>query len=74
MCATNEGKQKGEKWCKRAIWQDTLPTIQHVRKSVDKLTSGAFVDMWRERVDRLYARYAEAIREDLTTEMREGSR
>jgi hypothetical protein len=74
MCATNEGKQKGEKWCKRAIWQNTLPTIQHVWKSVDKLTSGAFVDMWRERVDRLYARYAEAIREDLTTEMREGSR
>jgi hypothetical protein len=32
------------------------------------------VDMWRERVDRLYARYAEAIREDLTTEMQEGSR
>ena len=74
MCATNEGKQKGEKWCKRAIWQNTLPTIKHVWKSVDKLTSGAFVDMWRERVDRLYARYAEAIREDLTTEMREGSR
>ena len=74
MCATNEGKQKGEKWCKRAIWQNTLPTIKHVWKSVDKLTSGAFVDMWRERVDRLYARYAEAIREDLTTEMQEGSR
>ena len=62
MCVTNEGRQKGEKWCKRAIWQNTLPTIKHVWKSVDKLTSGAFVDMWRERVDRLYARYAEAIR------------
>jgi hypothetical protein len=24
MCATNEGRQKGEKWCKRAIWQNTL--------------------------------------------------
>ena len=66
MCATNEGRQKGEKWCKRAIWQNTLPTIKHVWKSVDKLTSGAFVDMWLERVDRLYARYAEPIREDLT--------
>ena len=74
MCATNEGRQKGEKWCKRAVWQNTLPTIKHVWKSVDKLTSGAFVDMWRERVDRLYARYAEAIREDVTTEMREGGR
>jgi hypothetical protein len=61
MCATDEGKDKGEKWCKRAIWQNTLPTIKHIWKSVDKLTSGAFVDMWRERVDRLYARYSEAV-------------
>ena len=60
MCATDEGRQKGEKWCKRAIWQNTLPTIKHIWKSVDKLTSGAFVDMWRERVDRLYARYSDA--------------
>ena len=30
MCATNEGRQKGEKWCKRAIWQNTLPTIKLV--------------------------------------------
>jgi hypothetical protein len=59
MCATDEGKEKGEKWCKRAIWQNTLPAIKHVWKSVDKLTSGAFVDMWRERV--LYARYSEAL-------------
>jgi Transglycosylase SLT domain len=61
MCATDEGRQKGEKWCKRAIWQNAPPTIKHIWKSVDKLTSGAFVDMWRERVDRLYARYSEAI-------------
>jgi hypothetical protein len=63
MCATDEGRQKGEKWCKRAIWENTLPTVKHIWKSVDKLTSGAFVDMWRERVDRLYARYSEAISE-----------
>jgi Transglycosylase SLT domain len=45
MCATDEGRQKGKKWCKRAIWLNTLPAIKHVWKSVDKLTSGAFVDM-----------------------------
>jgi hypothetical protein len=61
MCATDEGKEKGEKWCKRAIWQNTLPSIKHVWKSVDRLTSGAFVNMWQERVDRLYARYSEAV-------------
>jgi hypothetical protein len=58
MCATDEGRQKGEKWCKRAIWQNTLPAIKTVWKSVDNLTSGAFVDMWRERVDHFYARYS----------------
>jgi hypothetical protein len=58
MCATDEGKEKGERWCKRAIWGNTLPAIKHVWKSVDKLTSNAFVGMWQQRVDNLYARYA----------------
>jgi hypothetical protein len=61
MCATDEGKEKGERWCKRAIWANTLPAIKHVWKSVDKLTSGAFVGMWQQRVDNLYSRYSEAI-------------
>jgi hypothetical protein len=63
MCATEEGRQKGEKWCKRAIWENTLPNAKHVWKSVDNLTSGALVDMWRERVDRFYARCSEAMSE-----------
>ena len=61
MCATEEGRQKGERWCKRAIWLNTLPTIKHIWKSVNNLTSGVFVSMWRERVDSLYARYSEMI-------------
>jgi len=60
MCATEEGKEKGERWCKRAIWGNTLPAIKHVWKSVDRLTSNAFVGMWQQRVDDLYARYAMA--------------
>jgi hypothetical protein len=60
MCDTDEGKQKGEGWCKRAIWKNTLPAIKQVWKSVDKLTSAAFVGMWRDRVVHLYARYSEA--------------
>jgi hypothetical protein len=59
MCATDEGKQKGEKWCKRAIWGNTLPEIKHVWKTVDNLTSGAFVKMWQQQLDRYYARYSE---------------
>jgi len=61
MCATDEGKEKGERWCKRAIWGNTLPAIKNTWKSVEKLTSAAFVEMWRDRVDTLYARYSAAL-------------
>ena len=57
MCATQEGLAKGERWCKRAIWGNTLPAVKREWKSVDRLTSGAFVAMWRDRVDTLYVRY-----------------
>jgi hypothetical protein len=60
MCATDEGREKGEKWCKRAVWQNTLPAIKDIWKSVDKLTSGAFVTMWQQRVDQFYSHYSEA--------------
>jgi hypothetical protein len=61
MCATDEGRQKGEKWCKRAIWQNTLPAIKQIWKSVENLTSGAFVEMWHQRVAQFYTRYSAAI-------------
>jgi hypothetical protein len=57
MCATGEGKEKGEKWCKRAIWRNTLPTVKDTWKSVDKLPSSAFVGMWRERVAEFMSKY-----------------
>jgi hypothetical protein len=57
MCATSEGIEKGEKWCKRAIWKNTLPSVKHAWKSVDKLTSAAFVEMWRERVAHFESKY-----------------
>jgi hypothetical protein len=60
MCATDEGKQKGEQWCKRAIWENTLPEVKHIWKSVENMTSGAFVKMWQGRVDRFYTRYSDA--------------
>jgi hypothetical protein len=61
MCATDEGREKGEKWCKRAVWQNTLPDIKRVWKSVDNLTSGVFTNMWRARIDLFYARYSDAL-------------
>ena len=59
MCATDEGKEKGEKWCKRAIWGNTLPAVKRVSKNVNNVTSGAFVAMWQQRVSHFYARYSE---------------
>jgi len=58
VCATAEGKERGERWCKRAIWQNTLPEVKRLWGSVEKLTSGAFVEMWRDQVVTLYRRYA----------------
>ncbi len=60
MCATDEGKQKGEKWCKRAIWGNTLPALKRDWKNVDNVTSGAFVGMWQQRLSQFYSRYADA--------------
>jgi Transglycosylase SLT domain len=59
MCATDEGRQKGEGWCKRAIWGNTLPAVKQASRSVNKLTSAAFMNMWRQRVDQLKSRYSE---------------
>ena len=57
MCATSEGREKGEKWCRRAIWGNTLPAVKKTWKSVEKLTSGAFVGMWQARVAEFYSKY-----------------
>ena len=57
MCATSEGRQKGEKWCRRAIWGNTLPAIKKEWKSVENLTSEAFVGMWRDRVAEFRSKY-----------------
>ena len=57
MCATSEGKEKGERWCKRAIWGNALPAFKKTWKSVDNVTSEAFVGMWRARVAEFYTKY-----------------
>jgi hypothetical protein len=58
MCATDEGRAKGETWCKRAIWGNTLPDVKKAWGSVEKLTSAGFVAMWSDRVATLYQRYS----------------
>lgn len=60
MCRTQEGKEKGERWCKLAIWGNTLPALKRTWKSVNKVTSRDFVAMWQQRVSHFYARYSQA--------------
>ena len=51
MCATEEGKTKGEKWCRRAIWGNVPSNLKaSIKGGVETLTSGAFLDIWRGRV------------------------
>lgn len=57
MCSTSEGKEKGERWCKRAIWGNALPAFKRAWKAVDNVTSEAFVGMWRGRVAEFYTKY-----------------
>jgi soluble lytic murein transglycosylase-like protein len=63
MCATDEGKEKGEKWCKRAVWGNTLPRVKETWKSVERITSAAFVAMWQQRLNLFLARYSAASTE-----------
>jgi len=63
MCATDEGKEKGEKWCKRAVWGNTLPSVKETWKSVERMTSAAFVAMWQQRLNLFLARYSAASAE-----------
>jgi hypothetical protein len=60
MCATDEGKEKGEKWCKRAIWGNTLPDLKRAWKNVNNVISAAFVKMWQQRLSHFYSRYSQA--------------
>lgn len=54
MCKTEEGKSKGVRWCKRAIWGNVPAHFKRlVKGGVDALTSNAFVAFWRARVDQL---------------------
>lgn len=52
MHSTTEGRKRGETWSRRAIWAN-LPAAERKRHgSVEKITSGDFVDFWAARFAR----------------------
>src|SRR5262245_18416239 len=61
MYLTSEGQQKGEKWARRAIWGNVPRDLKNtIKGGVEALTSGQFIALWTERVNRFIARKVEA--------------
>src|SRR5581483_11006910 len=54
MCETSEGRDKGPRWCRKAIWGNVPQTFKRlIAGGVEALTSGQFVEFWTQRVLRL---------------------
>ncbi|MGB8074307.1 MAG: hypothetical protein WCF55_15905, partial [Pseudolabrys sp.] len=57
---TGEGQEKGEKWARKAIWGNVPSDIKSkIKGGLDALTSGQFLALWTERVNRFMARKVE---------------
>jgi len=60
MYLTSEGQEKGEKWARKAIWGNVPSDIKNkIKGGVDALTSGEFIALWTERVNRFLASQVE---------------
>lgn len=51
MLSTGEGKQKGEKWARAAIWDNIPDSAKAQFGAVDNVSSAQFVALWRQRVE-----------------------
>jgi hypothetical protein len=60
MYLTGEGQEKGEAWARKAIWGNVPSDLKNkIEGGVEALTSGQFIALWTERVDRFMARKVE---------------
>src|SRR5262249_4916572 len=60
MYLTSEGQEKGEKWARKAIWGNVPSDIKNkIKGGVNALTSGQFIALWAERVERFMTRKVE---------------
>jgi hypothetical protein len=50
MASTAEGRQKGEAWARRAIWENVPDDMKPRFGSVDNITSGQFSNMWANKL------------------------
>lgn len=60
MHLTAEGQERGESWARKAIWGNVPSDVKDkIKGGVDALTSGEFIAIWTERVERFMARKSE---------------
>jgi hypothetical protein len=60
MYLTSEGQEKGEAWARKAIWGNVPWDLKNkIKGGVEALTSGQFIALWTERVDRFMVRKVE---------------
>jgi hypothetical protein len=51
MLNTGEGRQKGERWAKRAIWGNIPDQLKQQYGSVDNVSSNDFIGDWRNKIE-----------------------
>ena len=60
MYLTGEGQEKGAAWARKAIWGNVPSDLKSkIKGGLEALTSGQFIALWTERVDRFIARKVE---------------
>ncbi len=60
MYLTAEGQERGEAWARKAIWGNVPSDLKdQIKGGVETLTSGQFIAIWTERVERFMARKSE---------------
>jgi hypothetical protein len=60
MYLTSEGQEKGEAWARKAIWGNVPSDLKNkIKGGLAALTSGQFIALWTERVNRFMARKVE---------------
>jgi hypothetical protein len=60
MYLTGEGQEKGEAWARKAIWGNVPSDLKNkIKGGLAALTSGQFIALWTERVNRFMARKVE---------------
>ena len=61
MSLTGEGQEKGEAWARKAIWGNVPSDLKNkIKGGLEALTSGQFIALWTERVERFMANKVEA--------------